>query len=104
MWQLLSESHTVYSQLVSTYNQGTVGKVQRQSTKYKVQQQFQMNRYILQGFLKWLFWYILNLYGKLPLLVKKFLQKDQFKGPKIENKNVDFATYLKSPHFLQMNR
>ena len=70
---------------------------------YRVQQ-FQMNRYILQGFLKWLFWYILNLYGKLPLLVKKFLQKDQFKGPKKEKKNVDFATFLKSPHFLQMNR
>ena len=51
-----------------------------------------------------LFWYILNLYGKLPLLVKKFLQKDQFKGPKKEKKNVDFATFLKSPHFLQMNR
>ena len=67
-------------------------------------QQFQMNRYISQGFLKWLFWYILNLYGKLPLLVKKFLQKDQFKGPKKEKKNVDFATFLKSPHFLQMNR
>ena len=60
-------------------------------------QQFQMNRYISQGFLKWLFWYILNLYGKLPLLVKKILQKDQLKGPK-------FATFLKSPHFLQMNR
>ena len=53
-------------------------------------QQFQMNRYISQGFLKWLFWYILNLYGKLPLLVKKILQKDQFKGPKKEKKNVDF--------------
>ena len=52
-------------------------------------QQFQMNRYISQGFLKWLFWYILNFYGKLPLLVKKFLQKDQFKGPKKEKKNVD---------------
>ena len=59
-----------------------------------------MNRYISQGFLKWLFWYILNLYGKLPLLVKKFLQKDQFKGPKKEKKNVDFATFLKSPYFL----
>ena len=67
-------------------------------------QQFQMNRYISQGFLKWLFWYILNLYGKLPLLVKKFLQKEEFKGPKKEKKNVDFATFLKSRHFLQMNR
>ena len=47
------------------------------------------------------FWYILNLYGKLHLLVKKFLQKDQFQGPKKEKKNVDFATVLKFPHFLQ---
>ena len=63
-----------------------------------------MNRYISQGFLKWLFWYILSLYEKLLLLVKKILQKDQFKGPKKEKENVDFATFSKSPHFLQMNR
>ena len=36
---------------------------------FQLIQQFQMNRYILQGFLKWLFWYILNLYGKLHPLV-----------------------------------
>ena len=32
------------------------------------------------------FWYILNLYGKLPLLVKKILQKDQLKVPKKKRK------------------
>ena len=38
MWQLLSELHTVYSQLVLTYNQGTVDKVQRQSAKYEMRE------------------------------------------------------------------
>ena len=38
MWQLLGELHTDYSQLVSTYNRGTVDKVQRQSTKYEMRE------------------------------------------------------------------
>ena len=73
------------------------------SEKYTIQQ-FQMNRYISHWFLKWLLWYILNLYGKLHLLVQKFLQKDQFKDPKKGRKNVYFATFQKNPHFLLMNR
>ena len=67
-------------------------------------QQFQMNRYISHWFLKRLFWYILNLYGKLHLLVWIFLQKGHSKGPKKGLKNVDFANWEKYPHFLQMNR
>ena len=43
-----------------------VGQSMQHST-----QRFQMNRYISHWFLKWLFWYIINLYWKLHLLVKK---------------------------------
>ena len=62
-------------------------------------QQFQMNRYILHWFLKRLFWYTLNLYGKLHLLVWKFLQKGHWKGPKKGLKNVDCANWENIPIF-----
>ena len=62
-------------------------------------QQFQMNRYISHWFLKWLFWYIINLYGKLHLLVWKFLQKGHWKGPKKGLKNVDCANWENIPIF-----
>ena len=61
--------------------------------------QFQMNRYISHWFLKWLFWYIINLYGKLHLLVWKFLQKGHWKGPKKGLKNVDCANWENVPIF-----
>ena len=64
-----------------------------------LQQQFQMNRYISHWFLKWLFWYIINLYGKLHLLVWKFLQKGHWKGPKKGLKNVDCANWENIPIF-----
>ena len=64
-----------------------------------LQQQFQMNRYISHWFLKWLFWYIINLYGKLHLLVWKFLQKGHWKGPKKGLKNVDCANWENVPIF-----
>ena len=41
-----------------------------------------MNRYISHWFLKMLLLYILNLNWKLHLLIQKFLQKGQCKGPK----------------------
>ena len=65
----------------------------------KAPQQFQMNRYISHWFLKWLFWYIINLYGKLHLLVWKFLQKGHWKGPKKGLKNVDCANWENVPIF-----
>ena len=64
-----------------------------------LKQQFQMNRYISHWFLKWLFWYIINLYGKLHLLVWKFLQKGHWKGPKKGLKNVDCANWENIPIF-----
>ena len=69
------------------------------SISFTLIQQFQMNRYISHWFLKWLFWYILNLYGKLHLLVWKFLQTGHLKGPKKGLKNVDCANWENIPIF-----
>ena len=59
----------------------------------------QMNLYNSHQFLKRLFLHICNLYGKLHLVVKKFLQKGQFKGLKKCMKNLYFATWNFSPIF-----
>ena len=58
-----------------------------------------MNRYISHWFLKSLFWYILNLYGKLHLQVWKFLQKGHWKGPKNGLKKVDCENWKNIPIF-----
>ena len=56
-------------------------------------QRFQMNWYISHWFLKLLFWYFLNFYGKLHLLVWKFIQKGHWKGPKKGLKKVNFTNW-----------